>query len=100
MIMTHARIPDRAGYARLALETFERQVGRGDRTTLILDLITDLGHLASKHRIEFLGLVSQAIGIWAYEHMHPDGGGETPRVTISIDGWRPKCPRRRKQRAA
>jgi len=98
--MTHARIPDRADYARAALEAFERQVGRGDRYTLILDLITDLGHLASKHRIEFLGLISQAIGIWAYERMHPDGDGEMPRVTISIDGYRPKHARRRKERAA
>ena len=98
--MTHPSNDQRAQWAQTALNTFRYQVGEDDDATLILDLITDLGHLASKHRMDFLGLAAQAISVWAYERKHPDGAGESPQVTITIAGQGPKRAWRRKERAA
>jgi len=88
--MTHPTNDQRAGWARMALNTFRYQVGEDDDRTLILDLITDLGHLAHRRRIDFVSLVARAVSVWAYECKDPDGIGASPQVTVSIAGHRPK----------
>ena len=69
--MTHPTNEKRAAWARLALDTFRNQVGEDDDATLILDLITDLGHLARARGIDFVALVARAVSVWAYERKHP-----------------------------
>jgi len=88
--MTHPSNDQRAGWARMALNTFRYQVGEDDDRTLILDLITDLGHLAHRRRIDFVSLVAEAVSVWAYERKHPDGTGASPQVTLTIQGRRPR----------
>lgn len=88
--MTHPSNDQRAGWARMALNTFRTQAGNDDDATLILDLITDLGHLADMRRIEFPSLVARAVSVWAYERRHPDGAGASPQVTLTIQGRRPR----------
>jgi len=98
--MTHPTNEKRAAWARLALDTFRSQVGDDDDRTLILDLITDLGHLAQSRRIDFVKLVARAVSVWAYERKHPDGVGASPQAAIAIAGRQPKYAWRRKECAA
>jgi len=98
--MTHPTNDQRAACAQMALNTFRTQVGEDDDATLILDLTTDLGHLACMRRIDFVALVAKAVSVWAYERKHPDGLGASPQVAITVAGRRPTYAWRRKERAA
>ncbi len=80
----------RAGWAQMALNTFRHQVGNDDDATLILDLITDLGHLARRRDLDFVGITARAVSVWSYERRHPGGVGASPQVTITINGRKPK----------
>ena len=84
---TNAR---RASWAASALQTFRQEVGNDDDRTLILDLITDLGHLAKIHGLDFVAIVARAVSVWAYERRNPDGMGMSPQVTITVADRKPK----------
>jgi hypothetical protein len=79
----------RAGWAQSALDRFRQQVGDDDEASLILDLITDLGHLAQRHQLDFLRLPARAISVWTAEAREPDGIDPGPQVSISVPGRRP-----------
>ena len=51
----------RAGDAAVALEAFRDHVATDDERTSMLDLITDLGHLARRCDLDFVQLVAQAV---------------------------------------
>jgi hypothetical protein len=90
----------RARSAAAALEAFRKYDGHDDDRTSILDLITDLGHLARHYKIDFVQLVAHAVSVWAYECRDPDGAGASPQVTVTIAGRRPKCAWHRKDGAS
>jgi hypothetical protein len=92
--------PLRARSAAAALEAFRKYDGHDDDRSSILDLITDLGHLACQCDLDFVQLVAQAVSVWAYERRHPDGAGASPQVTVTIAGRRPRCAWTRKDGAA
>jgi hypothetical protein len=80
----------RAGWAGRALDTYRRQVGDNDDATLIVDLITDLGHLARQRKLDFVHQAARALSVWDYECASPDGIDPGPHVSITIAGRRPK----------
>lgn len=81
---------DRASFAETALQAFRHKVGDDDDATLILDLITDLGHLAKIRELDFVAITARAVSVWAYERRHPDGMGASPQVAITVGGRKPK----------
>jgi len=87
--MTHPTNDERASYAATALNAFRDRIGYDDEDTSMLDLITDLGHLARSYELDFLRIVAKAVSTWAYERKHPDGAGPSPQVTITIEGRKP-----------
>jgi hypothetical protein len=86
---------DRVAWAEYALTAFSSQTGAELGSEALHDLIADLGHYATRHRIDFLKITARAISTWADERRHPDGIGDGPRVTITVEDRRPKRARRK-----
>lgn len=88
--------PDRADWAEYALTAFSSQTGADCDMYAVHDLIADLGHYCSRHRLDFVSIAARAISAWAYERKHPNGLGSSPQVTVAIEGraskraWRTK----------
>jgi hypothetical protein len=90
--MTDPTNHQRADWAASALVSFQYycwQRGEDDRT-LITDLVTDLGHLATERKIDFVEIAAQALSHWAYERKHPNGLGPMPQVCITVEARPPK----------
>jgi hypothetical protein len=77
---------DRARWALTALRTFSEKSGSEPYEESISDLVTDLAHLADEHDIDFLDLMSRAIGTWSIERKDPDSELRRPQVRIIIEG--------------
>jgi hypothetical protein len=88
----------RANWGRRALDAFRRQVGGDDDGTLILDLITDLGHLARQRQLHFVALVARAVSVWLAEVKAPEGVDPGPQVSIRVERRRPVYAYRRRGR--
>lgn len=67
---------------------FARQSCEDDRATNLADLITDLGHWATAHGIDYVAVLRRAFANWYSEHHHPDGDGPPVTVTIIITSTR------------
>lgn len=67
------------------LAQFVRQSNEPDRETNLADLITDLGHWARAHGIDYAAVLRRAVANWHSEHLHPDGDGPPLTITISIE---------------
>ena len=80
----------RAGWAQVALDAFRQRVGRDDDATSILDLISDLGHLARTRELDFVAIAARAVSVWAYERRYPNGMGASPQVAITVGNRKPK----------
>ena len=90
-IMIRGPNSGRAQLAATALQAFRDEAGDdGDERTLMLDLIADLGHLATTRRFDFTRMIAKAVSVWAYERKDPNGIGASPQVTVTIQGHRPK----------
>jgi hypothetical protein len=81
---------DRATWAEAALRTFCCEVGVDDECDAVHDLIADLGHYCSQHKLDFVSITARALSVWANECQQPDGTGASPQVTVTIAGRRPK----------
>jgi hypothetical protein len=88
--MTRGLNTGRARLAATALKAFAEASGGGDGRTVMLDLIADLGHLASRRGYDFPYTVAKAVSLWAEERKRPDSIDRCPQVTITIEGRRPK----------
>lgn len=75
---------DRARWAAQALHAFRIASGDDDDDATICDLIADLGHYADRHDVDFLDVVSHAVGCWAGEKKDPNSADLSPQVTIRI----------------
>lgn len=75
---------ERAGWAATALVVFQRTINETDTETAIVDLIADLGHLAKKHKLDYIEILRRAIRAWAYEERDPRELGTSPSVSIRI----------------
>lgn len=87
--MSRALNTQRAGWAASGLTVYQRTTGETDFETAIVDLIADLGHLAKKHKLDFIEVLRRAIGAWAYEVRDPKELGKRPSVNIRIGALRP-----------
>ena len=94
--MSRALNTQRAGWAAAGLTVFQRTIGESDIETAIVDLIADLGHLAKKHKLDFIGILRRGIRAWAYEERDPNELGTSPSVSIRIGHIRPylRCKKR------
>ena len=90
--MTRPTNHRRAQLAATALKAFAEETGGGggDEQTLMLDLITDLGHLAASRKLDFVRMAAKAVSVWFHEHKNAKGF-PSPQVTVTIAGRRPKC---------
>jgi hypothetical protein len=88
--MSRAINTQRAGWAAAALTVFQRTINECDIETAIVDLIADLGHLAKKHKLDYIAILKRGIRAWAYEERDPLGLGVLPKVGIRIGPVR-KC---------
>jgi hypothetical protein len=84
--LAHTGNKDRARWALTALRAFSETSGSEPYEESISDLVTDLAHLADEHDIDFLDLMSRAIGTWSIERKDPDSELRRPRVRIIIEG--------------
>lgn len=75
---------DCARRAAQALHAFRIAAGDCDDEEAIRDLVTDLGHFADRHHIDFLDVMATAIGFWALEQKDRQGILAAPSVTITI----------------
>ena len=82
--MSHAINTQRAGWAAAALAVFQRTIGERDVETAVVDLIADLGHLAKKHKLDYIAILKRGIRAWAYEERDPCELGASPSVNIRI----------------
>jgi hypothetical protein len=82
--MSRAINTQRAGLAAAALTVFQRTINERDIETAIVDLIADLGHLAKKHKLDYLAILKRGIRAWAYEEHDPGERGPPPSVCIRI----------------
>lgn len=74
----------RASWAGTALRAFARRTGAEMPGEALPDFIVDLGHYADRHDIDFLAVVSRALGTWAIETEEPQGVSAARHVTIVI----------------
>jgi hypothetical protein len=82
----HSFNRNRAGWAAVAVTAFRHETGiTDDDETAILDLISDLGHLADKLNIDFIALVSRALSYWRLEQKFPNSIEAGPSVHIVIE---------------
>jgi len=88
--MTHSTNEQRGRLAATALKAIARKAPWCDEQMLILDLITDLGHLAASRKYDFVRMAAKAVSVWFHEHKKVHGR-PSPQVTITIAGRRPKC---------
>lgn len=82
--MSRALNSERAGWAAAALVVFQRTINEADIETAMADLIADLGHLAKKHKLDYIAILRRAIRAWAYEERDPRELGTSPSVSIRI----------------
>ncbi len=82
--MSRAINSERAGWAAAALVVFQRTVNEADIETAMADLIADLGHLAKRHKLDYIAILRRAIRAWAYEERDPRELGTSPSVSIRI----------------
>lgn len=75
---------DCARRAAQALHAFRIAAGDSDDEDAIRDLVSDLGHFADRHHIDFLDVVATAIGCWSLEQKEPDCTTAAPSVVITI----------------
>ena len=83
----------RATWAAAALDAYLAVVG-GDRADAIGDLIGDLGHLADREGLNFIGEAEAGLSAWADERSYPpDGigpfGNKVVLITICMDPLKP-----------
>ena len=82
--MSRAINNQRAGWAAAGLTAFQRTVGEPDCATAMVDLVADLGHLATKHKLDYIAILRRGIRAWAYEERDPYGSAALPSVGIRI----------------
>jgi hypothetical protein len=70
--------------AEVAVRAVDEQAAAIDMEAAIGDLIADLGHLADRHRLDFLALARRGISHWKVEQSEPDSTDRV-HVTITID---------------
>ncbi len=75
----------RVAIAGQLLAQFARLSCEDDRETNLADLVTDLGHWATAHGIDYAAVLRRAIANWHSEHTDPDGDGRPIAVTIIIN---------------
>ena len=88
--MTHPTNVQRRRLAATALKAIAKQAPWCDEQMLMLYLITDLGHLATSRKLDFVRMVGKAISVWFHEYKN-SRGRPSPQVTVTIAGRRPKC---------
>ena len=86
--MSRALNTQRAGWAAVGLTVFQRTIGESDIETAIVDLIADLGHLAKKHKLDYIEILRRGIRAWAFEERDPNEFGTSPSVSIRIGSIR------------
>jgi len=96
--MTRSINTQRACLAAAALDAFQRTIREPDSETAFADLISDLGHLAKKRKLDYMAVLRRGIRAWAYEESKPHGLGKSPTVSIRVGTTRTK--RSAKKRAA
>jgi hypothetical protein len=79
----------RAAWASESLDVHQSltasKPGTYDRSDVVADLITDLGHYADQHDLDFPALLRRGIGSWLAEKDDPDSV-DRPHVDILADG--------------
>ena len=85
----------RAAWAAAGLTVFQQTTSEFDVETAIVNLIADLGHLAKKHKLDYIEILRRGIRAWAYEEQDPDELGTSPWVSIRIGLLRPYLRRKK-----
>lgn len=82
---------DRADWAHCAVSTFCDETGldqEEERQESVCDLIADLGHYCDLYGLDFLSLVSSAIGVWDIEKREEEAGEPNamyPQKMVTIE---------------